>query len=283
MTLAQIRERVRDNFHDYNDFVLSDSQITNRINDGYDEFCKQTRCLVKHSSVTITADTALFSVPTDNLSINRAEWKGREIDIVTTREMDYGYHLPYTGESVAVDWRNATGTDIVAIIQDFEGFNYIRIYPQIDDADDIGGLVLGTDSNTYKCISAHTASSSNKPITGASYATYWEATTSDGTGDTWVTGTSYKKYYNLELDHSYMPDALSDDDDEPAIPSRYHKALEWYATAECKMLENGVDKDMVEENIFRRKFYQYVNECKGEVMRGFNSYRPRRIKTRPFI
>lgn len=45
----------------------------------------------------------------------------------------------------------------------------------------VGDYVLGTDNKNWRCITAHTASASDRPITGASYATYWEEC--DGT--TW--------------------------------------------------------------------------------------------------
>jgi hypothetical protein len=51
--------------------------------------------------------------------------------------------------------------------------------------------VVGTDGNDYKCIRNHTSSSDNKPITGANYTTYWEATGETGSGGTWATSTAY--------------------------------------------------------------------------------------------
>lgn len=56
-------------------------------------------------------------------------------------------------------------------------------------------VVLGTDSNDYRCILKHTAASANKPVTGGSYATNWVADPlATGTiGKTWVDGWSYSE------------------------------------------------------------------------------------------
>lgn len=50
--------------------------------------------------------------------------------------------------------------------------------------------VIGTNSQNYTCIKTHTADSTNRPITGASYTTYW--TQSGNRGITWVSGDKYK-------------------------------------------------------------------------------------------
>ena len=51
-------------------------------------------------------------------------------------------------------------------------------------------VVLGTDSNDYKCILAHTATTDDKPITGANYADYWSVLTTSA-GSTWAEDSSY--------------------------------------------------------------------------------------------
>lgn len=50
--------------------------------------------------------------------------------------------------------------------------------------------VIGSDSLNYTCIKTHTAASTNKPVTGASYATYWAQ--SGNRGITWASGDKYK-------------------------------------------------------------------------------------------
>lgn len=57
-------------------------------------------------------------------------------------------------------------------------------------------IVIGTDGLDYHCIKAHTAGATNKPVTGASYATYWAPTGGSGVGAAWITGTSYTKSFD---------------------------------------------------------------------------------------
>lgn len=49
--------------------------------------------------------------------------------------------------------------------------------------------VIGSDTKNYTCKLAHTAASTNKPITGVDYAIYWTQTGSSGIA--WVTGSAY--------------------------------------------------------------------------------------------
>jgi len=200
MTYDDVLNRVRRRVRDFKHFTWAEDEVRDYINDGYREFAMLTHCLKKHGQIIISTDTSLYDVPSDNLMIYRAEWDGKVCPIRTTEEMDkiYGGH----------DWRNTEGENIMYVIQDGEGYPQIRIYPIITDSDDIGHLVTGTDGNTYRCIVDHTADSDNKPITGSDYADYWEAYTGSGTADTWVSGTEYYKYLELELDYVYVPTEL---------------------------------------------------------------------------
>jgi Tfp pilus tip-associated adhesin PilY1 len=70
-------------------------------------------------------------------------------------------------------------------------------------------VVLGTDSNNYTCIKDHTAAAENRPITGASWATYWAQ---QGTGGgTWVAGGYFAKtwrYFALDITDTLNPKYL---------------------------------------------------------------------------
>lgn len=57
--------------------------------------------------------------------------------------------------------------------------------------------VVGSDSNDYDCILAHTANNRNKPITGTLTATYWVASGTTGLGSIWVSGESYRPTYEI--------------------------------------------------------------------------------------
>jgi len=57
--------------------------------------------------------------------------------------------------------------------------------------------VTGTDGNVYTCIRPHTSASSNKPVTGADYSTYW--TLAGSTGGVWATSTAYTSLSSFDL------------------------------------------------------------------------------------
>ncbi|MDD5501463.1 MAG: hypothetical protein PHH57_07300, partial [Candidatus Omnitrophica bacterium] len=54
-----------------------------------------------------------------------------------------------------------------------------------------GDIVTGTDGLDYRCIRYHLSSSDNRPITGASYATYWQTPAVTTRGVAWQNSTSY--------------------------------------------------------------------------------------------
>ncbi len=86
------------------------------------------------------------------------------------------------------------------------------------------GLVLGTDSNSYICKADHTSASATRPITGASYTTYWEQTSLLTATDSWVTATAY--YSGIV--HFTKIQRLQDFDtgtDNPDFTVRWYQAL----------------------------------------------------------
>lgn len=66
------------------------------------------------------------------------------------------------------------------------------VYVKNGTYEDKPSEVIGTDSQNYRCISSHTAAASNRPITGGSWATYWEQGGSSGVA--WVSGSAYWGY-----------------------------------------------------------------------------------------
>ncbi len=64
--------------------------------------------------------------------------------------------------------------------------------------------VNGTDGHIYRCKTSHTSADSNRPVTGASWSSYWERSY-DGVeeGIDWSTNTSYKAYNDSGLIEYY--------------------------------------------------------------------------------
>ncbi len=58
--------------------------------------------------------------------------------------------------------------------------------------------VIGSDTNEYRCILGHISAAASRPVTGADYATYWEATGGSGAAETWVTATTYSTAYKTK-------------------------------------------------------------------------------------
>ena len=77
-------------------------------------------------------------------------------------------------------------------------------------------VVTGSDTFAYRCIRAHTADTTNKPITGANYLLYWEL--GGSAPAVWATGTSYVAPELLRVRFKrplYDFDAASDNPDMP--------------------------------------------------------------------
>jgi hypothetical protein len=83
---------------------------------------------------------------------------------------------PITGADWATYWESATEGN--------ETWESGRIYKAY------ASTVFGSDRRQYRCILDHTSSASNKPVSGASWATYWEAIVIEG-DDNWVSGKNY--------------------------------------------------------------------------------------------
>lgn len=64
--------------------------------------------------------------------------------------------------------------------------------------------VVGTTAGTYyKCIRSHTSSSATRPITGANWESYWEAT-STVTATAWATSTAYTSQSEFAMPTGYF-------------------------------------------------------------------------------
>jgi len=259
MTFAQLQSRVKQIIRDYTNRRWGEDIVKTYINQGYREFQELSKCLRKHYNQTITVDTTLYDVPDDMLQLFRCEWDGVELGFAKTAQMD-----KFKGS----EWRENTGTTLTIVVMDAEGFEQLRVYPKLDDQDYIGHMVEGTDGNDYYCTAEHTASSSNKPITGADYSSYWADAGSTGSGETWVSGSSYKKWHYLVMDYAYVPTDMSSDSDTPDIPSRFHEALAEYAIYMLQDEEVHSRKNPLMGNRHYNKFLKDVFRARAQINRG---------------
>lgn len=172
--------------------------------------------------------------------------------------------------------------------------DYLDIISQIAQADkskefdsdvltfnEYAHVVKGTDEQAWKCIVAHTAADSNKPVTGVDYATYWELyNTDDAYGADWVSGWAYKAsqsgqllatndYSNLAGDSAYIwylayvQEGISD---KPQFyPKTFKQALAvWLASKMTKDKEKQILLVNRYENLTKPRVYRTENQSQYE-------------------
>ncbi|MFA6357516.1 MAG: DUF2341 domain-containing protein, partial [Candidatus Omnitrophota bacterium] len=127
--------------------------------------------------------------------------------------------LRSSSDGISIHWiKNGVHSDVVL---DSDGFDYICILDHIssDETKPVtgaswqtywrrlnpyetsvwvtgnvyaeGDIITGTDNLDYRCIRRHLASDTNKPITGADYATYWQTPAVTTRGTAWISAKSY--------------------------------------------------------------------------------------------
>jgi len=97
---------------------------------------------------------------------------------------------------------------------------------------DQASLVVGTDTNNYRCKLNHTAAAADKPITGANYATYWTALVSDHTGDVWAADTAYA-CQKLYMSGTKWPTQMSTEESTTGMNRDLDMAVVFRAAAFC--------------------------------------------------
>lgn len=122
-TFATLATRTRKILHSYTQIDWEDTMIYEYLNEGYIDFCVRSECLRKETSVTLTADTAIQTLPTDAIKIYRAEWDDVKVAMSDIHTMDMTY-----GDG----WRTTTGEIVENILQDNEDAGKFRIYPILD-------------------------------------------------------------------------------------------------------------------------------------------------------
>ena len=105
--------------------------------------------------------------------------------------------------------------------------------------------VIGTDTNNYRCVQSHEASSDNKPITGADYLRFWELGGSSGA--VWATGTSYVAPQQILL---WYQRPLYDFDlgtDNPDIPREWERRLTLNLALDLSFVVPGITVEAREQ------------------------------------
>lgn len=135
----------------------------------------------ENKALTLTADTASYSLDSDTMEI---------ANVIFRRDGNDSIISPYTREEYrGLANKTSSGDPVGYFFDRLLSSNNVYLYYVPENSTSI---VVGSDGNDYRCILDHTSVSSNKPITGADYATYWEATGGTGLGSAWASDTDYK-------------------------------------------------------------------------------------------
>lgn len=102
--------------------------------------------------------------------------------------------------------------------------------------------VAGTDGNYYVCDLGHDATTDDKPITGANYATYWSQDTGLTDAETWVEGTTYKND-PIRMRYFRIPTEMASENDNPDVPTSYLELVKIGALARYKAFREDDDAD----------------------------------------
>jgi len=132
-----------------------------------------------------------------------------------------------------------------------------------------GDEVIGTDTNNYHCILKHTAQNPDQPITGANYATYWEAGGSAGAAWTHLDKYDVRYFNDLLFDTLAIANAISQGNNHlycVAVNKElrmYGRNINQSSLALTASKLNDVFADQSEE-IITEQFDDYVND----ILRG---------------
>jgi len=134
-----------------------------------------------------------------------APWKEGKVKSGDTVKLKTGFHGKFeVWKFTPTDYITIEAdTDAVADISlirlkysSYWRFKGLRISPSFDTNIPLSpwpcSVVIGSDLREYFCIKSHTSDVTNRPVTGANYATYWVWTGNpNGTKETWQSGASY--------------------------------------------------------------------------------------------
>jgi hypothetical protein len=143
-------------------------------------------------TVALSANDWRYTVTANVLEIVQALYRdssGQDRPLKVLNAMDYAllHNKLETGEPEAVflpSKRELTAT------------NELFIWPALASVSTTS-VVTGTDAAAWSCIRAHTADSTNRPITGDNYLQYW--TSGGSSPSAWATSTSYTAAETIRL------------------------------------------------------------------------------------
>lgn len=147
------------------------------------------------STLTLVANTFSYTssngLPTNIYQLSTVSYRNSQaqdtpVKILTQAEYESVVDKISTGDPGAVFLSAHTAV----------GSKTLLVTPMLSEVN-TQSVVTGSDNGRWKCIKSHTATTTEKPITGANYLLFWE---SGGTGpSTWAADTDYTAPQHLRL------------------------------------------------------------------------------------
>ena len=160
----------------------------------------------------VSEDVSSYNLDADVLDVRDAFWRSGDSDVSLTRITRSEWN------EIRNKKTGGSPTSYYIDTQLAQPVMYLWPRPEITT-----GVVTGTDSNTYICIKDHTATSSDRPIDGSDYATYWEQVVGES-GSSWVSGTEYKSGVVRYTKILRLQD-FGGRENNPDFPTRWYGAL----------------------------------------------------------
>ncbi len=118
------------------DFLFSDDQVYEFMNEAQREFARRTKIFVsERSGIVVTADDPLIDVPSTAFKLRRAqlETQGRPLQLINFIDMDFSFVTDDYGSEQLGDWPNAVGLPKLLISDMIKDKYRLAPIPQIDN------------------------------------------------------------------------------------------------------------------------------------------------------
>lgn len=122
--VTDILTRARDTLADPNKERWSDDRLLRLLDEAQKDFARQTSLLKGYTTIPVTPNISVYSLPADCWRITRAHYAERNLRLVSHEAMD----------TLDEDWYTRTGPTIEALVFDQRNDNVVRCYPIPDDS-----------------------------------------------------------------------------------------------------------------------------------------------------
>lgn len=179
--------RARDTLADPNASRFSDSRLLRLVSEGQQDLVKQAKLLRTTYTLLPVAAKAIYDLPTDVWEITRASFKGRNMDLRTYDDFDYGEANNNYSTNISTinssdysysSWTDTTNAVPGALVYDRLNMHQVRLFPipTVDISDNIYffandfGVITSIDNATFNSLFGVVTS-----ITATDYTIYFDS------------------------------------------------------------------------------------------------------------